>query len=457
MVINSVIILAAGNGSRLQSDLPKVFHRIGGLTLLDHVVKAAQEINPQEIIAVLNQKFSQMKLVYEANVKVACQETPEGTAHAVKCGMEVLSTTLRPSSNNDDEWVYILYGDIPLISGMTLRKLGKSAQKCRQTAVVVLAMQGDSANELGKLEPTDEAGMIKSIIESKDASSEKKTAFLPLCNAGLLIKRNVLEELIGQIKASPTTGEFYITEIVRLAYQAGHVCRYFEGDTKELLGINTRAELALAEKLFQEREREKHMNNGVTLLAPETVFFSHDTRLEHDVVVHPYVVFLEGVRVESGAQIGPFCMVEGAIIGKNVCVGPFSRLRGKTEILDEARVGNFVEIKNSIVGEGAKVSHLSYIGDTIIGEMTNIGAGTITCNYDGEKKHRTVIGKNAFIGSNSALVAPVEIGDTATVGAGSVIVKNVERGALALARSRQRNIVAWNVIRGRKRKKCAVS
>ena len=294
---------------------------------------------------------------------------------------------------------------------------------------------------MGKLEAADEKGTIKSIVEAKDSQNSTKK-LLPLCNCGFLIKRSLLDKFIGTIKPSSVTNEFYITELVRIAYENGYVCRYYEADARELSGANTLAEMAVLERNFQDIMREKAMANGVKLIAPETVFFSYDTEIEPDVVVQPFVMFYEGVRIKKGAIIGPFCVVEGARVGM-AQVGPFSRLRPGTEINDRAKIGNFVEIKKSVVSEGAKINHLTYIGDSFIGKNTNIGAGTITCNYDGVHKHKTHIGENVFVGSNSALVAPIEIGDNATVGAGSVITDDVPKDALAVARGRQRNIDDW--------------
>ncbi|MDR2158224.1 MAG: bifunctional UDP-N-acetylglucosamine diphosphorylase/glucosamine-1-phosphate N-acetyltransferase GlmU, partial [Holosporaceae bacterium] len=398
---NSVVILAAGVGSRLKSRVPKVFHRVGGLSLLDHVIKAAKGINPSEIAVVLNPQYKNVELEFSAYVKKAYQEVPKGTADAVACGLSALE-------DDENGWTYVLYGDIPLVSSETLLGLSEVARKCEKTAVVVLAMDAGDAKDLGKLEPAEEEGAIKSVIEAKDASGFDKV--VPLCNAGLLVKKNLLKRFIKKIKPSASTGEFYITEIVRLACEAGYVCRYYEGDKNELLGVNTQSELALIEKKFQERERKKHLENGVTLISPETVFFSHDTSIESDVTVYPYVVFLKNVRLKSGAQIGPFCVVEGATVS-DARVGPFARLRTGANIKDGAKIGNFVEIKNSEISEGAKVNHLSYIGDANIGKNTNIGAGTITCNYDGFQKHKTFVGENVFVGSNVALVAPVQIHD----------------------------------------------
>ncbi|MDR0677939.1 MAG: bifunctional UDP-N-acetylglucosamine diphosphorylase/glucosamine-1-phosphate N-acetyltransferase GlmU [Holosporaceae bacterium] len=440
----SVIILAAGLGSRLKSDIPKVFHRVGGLSLLDHLIQTAGNINSEEIVVVLNPKYGNIELKFDASIKKAYQKVQKGTADAVACGLNVLN-------NNESGWVYILYGDTPLISPETLLRLAEVAQKCENTAVAVLAMDSGDTQDLGKLEPAEEKETIKNIIEAKDADDFDKV--LPLCNSGLLIRKDILKRFLKEIKPSVSTGELYITKMVKLAYEAGYVCRYYRGDKNELLGANTRFELALIEKKFQERERKKHLDNGVTLVAPETVFFSHDTTIESEVTVHPYVVFGENVHLKSGAQIGPFCVVEGAVVD-NARVGPFARLRNGTKIENEAQIGNFVEIKNSQISQGTKVNHLSYIGDTTIGKNTNIGAGTITCNYDGFKKHKTSIGENVFVGSNTALVAPVQIQDNATIGAGSVVVKNVKNGELGISRVAQKNIPHWS-INFRKRKKCA--
>lgn len=432
---NSVIILAAGNGVRLKSALPKVFHKIGGLCLVDHVIKSALGINPLEVIAVLKPEFLDCSLTFET--KRVIQENPAGSADAVKCAMTKMD-------DNNDGYTYILYADIPLISSDTLLRLEEVAES-KKADIVVLAMGVGDSHGLGKLQLADDGCVdhIKAIIEAKDLNSTDKT--IPLCNTGLLIKKSVLRELIGKITSSKVTNEFYITQIVELAYDSGYTCTYWEGNKEELSGVNTRSELAQLENLFQKRERNKHMNNGVTLVAPETVFFSYDTELEQDVVVQPYVVFLPGVSVKSGAQVGPFCVCEGAEVN-NAQVGPFSRLRTGSIIHDNAKVGNFVEIKNSVVGRGAKINHLTYIGDSEVGQGTNVGAGTITCNYDGFKKYKTKIGQNVFIGSNTALVAPVEIGDNAMIGAGSVITKNVADGDLALTRSAQKAFTNGSVL-----------
>jgi bifunctional UDP-N-acetylglucosamine pyrophosphorylase/glucosamine-1-phosphate N-acetyltransferase len=431
----SVIILAAGYGSRLKSSLPKVFHKIGGLSLIDHVIKTASEISADEIVTVLNPKYKDFQPEVNENIIKAFQPIPNGSADTVKFAMEKLS----PS---DSGWVYVLYGDIPLISADSLNKMYDVAVSNPNTAVVVLAFDSGKDQNLGKLELAEKEGTIKRIVEAKDVTEKDKV--IPLCNAGLLIRRDVLNKLLYKIEPSEVTLEFYITEIVRLAYEKGFDCRYCEASKEELSGANTRAELATLEKYFQDRMREKIMDKGVTLVAPETVFFSYDTEIENDVTIHPYVVFGKNVKIKSGAEVGPFCVVEGAEV-RSAQVGPFSRLRPGSEIHDGAKIGNFVEIKNSVINEKTKVNHLSYIGDSDLGKNTNVGAGTITCNYDGFKKYRTKVGENVFIGSNSALVAPVKIADGAIIGAGSVITKDVDTNSLAIARGFQRNIENWAV------------
>lgn len=425
----SIIILAAGDGSRLQSEIPKVFHKIGGLCLLDHVIKSSKAFSADEIIVVLKEQYKNYPLEFGDAVKKAVQEVPIGSGDAVRCGMNAL--------DKNAEWVYVLYADIPLITPEILQNLLLRAKTCEQTAVVVIAMDAGGTFNLGRLEPAEEEGTIKGIIEAKDLSSSDKT--IPLCNVGLLIRADVLNELIHKIKPSKATNELYITEIVKLAYEAGYKCRYHTADSQNLLGVNTRYELSVLERNFQNQMRKKHMGNGVTLVDPETVFFSYDTEIESDVTINPYVVFLRNVQIKKGSIIDSFCTIEGAIID-NAQVGPFARLRPYTRLNHSAKVGNFVEIKNSIIHEHSKVNHLSYIGDCELGQDSNIGAGTITCNYDGFKKHKTIIGENVFIGSNSALVAPITIEDNATIGAGSVITKNVKEGDLAIARGRQKNI-----------------
>lgn len=436
MKSNSIIILAAGDGTRMKSSIPKIFHKIGGASLLDHVIKSAKGINPEKIVVVTQPTHPIKDLIYGEYVTFVYQEYPRGTGDAVKCALENVNC-------ETDGWIYILYADIPLISTDTLQKWMKTANNSPNIDIVILAMNTDDSSALGKLEKSEEYGTIKSIVEAKDAEQFNscpncKAQLLPLCNAGLLIRKNILSKLIKEISPSKTTGEIYITSIVGLAYHHGYKCTYYEGNSNELSGVNTRSDLAKIEKQFQENMRNKHMNNGVTLISPETVFFSHDTIIENDVTVHPYTIFSTNVTIKRGSVVGPFCVIEGCEVN-NAQIGPFSRIRPKTEIHSGVKIGNFVEIKNSTISDNSKVNHLSYIGDSYIGTNSNIGAGTITCNYNGFIKQKTYIGNNTFIGSNTAIVAPVHIHDNAIIGAGSVITKNVKDGDLAISRSPQVN------------------
>lgn len=450
----SVIILAAGNGSRLKSSTPKILQKVGGLPLLDHVIKAAKDI-PQnnglerhEIVVVTKPGFLMDQLRYSDGVLQAFQNSQKGTADAVQCGLEILKNRLQNDSK--ESWILILYGDVPLVSPKTLASLFQVANTCDKTAAVILAMNSNGAENLGNIEESED-GTVKSIIEARDATANSSGVsnrkLLSLCNCGILFRKSVLDRFLSFIQPSPVTNEIYITELIRIAYENGYKCRYFEADSQELSGANTFAELAILERNFQDIMRKKFMKNGVKLVAPETVFFSHDTEIEPDVVINPYVIFGEGVKLKRGAVIGPFCVLEGSNISA-ATVGPFARIRPGSEIRNSAKIGNFVEIKKSLISEHTKVNHLSYIGDSTVGAGTNIGAGTITCNYDGQHKHQTCIGSEVFVGSNTALVAPVEIGNGAIIGAGSVITDNIPSQSLAIARSRQVNMDNW-----KKRKK----
>lgn len=457
---DNIIILAAGNSSRLKSSLPKIFHKIGGSMMIDHVIKTSLSLTPQKIIVVLQEKYANVATQYinekAIGIKKVFQKEQRGTGDAALCALNEISDyelasvlgaagidesctasdVNTPTLKVDDAWVYVLYADVPLISHESLKKLKETASK--DTAVVVLAMPVGENSSLGRL-IADEDDKIKGIIEAKDLEKNPHIKTIPYANAGLCIRKDLFKKLIQKITPSQVTGELYITDIVKIAHENGYTCRYFKADANELAGANTRAELAKLEQIFQERERRKHMENGVTLIAPETVFFSNETEIEKDVIIHPYVVFLGKIHIESGSEIKSFSLIEGTRAQKST-IGPFARTRPETFIEENARIGNFVEIKNSVIQKNAKVNHLSYIGDSEVGEKTNIGAGTITCNYDGFSKHRSIIGKNVFIGSNSALIAPIKINDDSLVAAGSVITMDVEKDSLAIARSAQINI-----------------
>lgn len=449
-----VVVLGAGDGSRMNSSVPKVFHKVGGLSLIDHVILSAADFG-DDVIVVVKPEYDVSKIKFANKAFVAHQKTPKGTADAVMCGLSSFAkqgTRRLVKFDEEDDWTIILYGDIPLISKETICGLLYTGRKSDDTAVVILAMNSDGMSGLGKLMCASEPGTIKSIVEARDAGSVTDP-MLPLCNAGIAVKTSVLHQLLPEIKPSSVTGELYITDIVRLAHESGFACRYFQADVSQLCGVNTRSDLAQLEYYFQSSKRKQHMENGVTLVDPESVFFSYDTIIDKDVTVYQNVVFLEGVKVESGAVIKPFSVLEGVHV--HCCeVGPFSRIRPGSVIHDGAKIGNFVEIKNSQVLSDSKVCHLSYIGDSKIGSKTNIGAGTITCNYDGFKKHRTEIGDCVFVGSNTAIVAPVEIASNSVIAAGSVITSNVSEGDLAISRSKQKNIENWTERRLKEKKKC---
>ena len=426
----SAIILAAGDGTRMKSSIPKVYHKIGGLSLLDHIVSTLHTVGVEDVVAVIREQDADRVLKYP--VSRAFQGKNKGTAAAISCGLPLLRA--------DSEWCYILYGDIPLISAETLQKLLVCAQADGESDLVVLAMETDNPH-LGRLVQGKDGNYVRAIKEAKDICADD--VLLPFCNAGLLVRTNLLKKFLPQIAPSVVTGEYYVTELVRLLHDSGHTCRYVLSNSDELWGVNTAEDLARLESSFQQRMRSRALSNGVRLIAPDTVFFSYDTVIEEDVEVCPYVVFGEGVHISSHAKIEAFCVLEGAHIYPYANVGPFARLRSGSRIGEKVKVGNFVEVKNSEISNRSKVNHLSYIGDTTIGCDSNIGAGVITCNYDGVHKHRTIIGDRAFVGSNSALVAPVIVAEETTVGAGSVITENTEAGSLAIARERQKNIRGW--------------
>lgn len=366
-----------------------------------------------------------------AGALTALQDPPMGTGHAVLCARDALA--------GFDGDVAVLFADTPLIREATLQAVFAALDT--GTGIAVLGFEPENPTGYGRL-IEDASGALTAIVEEKEASAEQKA--VRLCNSGVLATpARVLFELLSRVTNDNAKGEYYLTDIVALGVAAGHSARAVRASADEVMGVNSRANLAEAEAAFQARARAAAMEAGVTLIAPETVFFSHDTQIANDVIVEPHVVFGPGVRVETGAVIHAFSHLEGAHIGENVSVGPYARLRPGTVLETGAKIGNFVEVKNAVLHTGAKANHLSYIGDADIGAKANIGAGTITCNYDGFLKHRTIVGDGAFIGSNTALVAPVTVGHGAFTGSGSVITSDVPDDALALARAKQENRPGW--------------
>jgi bifunctional UDP-N-acetylglucosamine pyrophosphorylase/glucosamine-1-phosphate N-acetyltransferase len=427
------ILLAAGEGTRMKSALPKVMHKVAGLPMAGHVLAAASAAGIERFTVVIGSGAEAVRSFTTAtvpDVTIVEQQERLGTAHAVLSAREALSPA------PDD--VLVLYGDTPLVTDATLIRMRD--ELANGAAVVVLGFRPPDPSGYGRLLEQD--GRLVAIREDKDATPDEKR--IGLCNAGLMAFAGAtILELLDAVGNANAKGEYYLTDAVEIAHTRGLSVVAIEAPADEVLGVNNRAELAAVEAVWQRRARLAAMLAGVSLIAPETVFFAHDTALARDVVVEPNVVFGPGVTVEEGATIHAFSHLEGATIEAGATVGPFARLRPGAVLRRKAKVGNFVEIKNAEIGTGAKVSHLTYIGDAKIGAEANIGAGTVTCNYDGYDKAKTIIGEGAFIGSNSSLVAPVTIGDGAYVASGSVITEDVAPDALALGRSRQVEKPGW--------------
>ncbi|MBV2144373.1 bifunctional UDP-N-acetylglucosamine diphosphorylase/glucosamine-1-phosphate N-acetyltransferase GlmU [Falsochrobactrum sp. TDYN1] len=421
------IVLAAGEGTRMKSSMSKVLHRVAGLPLVCHVVKAVQGTGKSDVALVVGRGADEVRGAVEkiaGGVSSFEQKERLGTAHAVLAAREAIAR------GYDD--LLIVFGDTPLIEAQSL--LTARERLAHGADVVVIGFRPASPHGYGRLIEKD--GRLVAIVEEKDATAaQKKIGF---CNGGLMaVRGDQALALLNAVGNGNAKGEYYLTDIVAIAHDKGLNVTAIEVPVDNVIGINNRAELAEAESIWQNRKRREMMLAGVTLIAPETVFFSHDTVVEADVIIEPNVFFGPDAHVASGAVIHAFSHIEGARIGANAEIGPFARLRPGADLAEKSKVGNFCEVKNAKVGKGAKINHLTYIGDATIGASSNIGAGTITCNYDGYNKHKTVIGENAFIGSNSSLVAPVEIGDNAYVASGSVITANVPADALALGRARQ--------------------
>jgi bifunctional UDP-N-acetylglucosamine pyrophosphorylase / glucosamine-1-phosphate N-acetyltransferase len=427
----AAIILAAGSGTRMKSAIPKVMHPIAGQPMIAHLLSALQPLSPTATVVVIGPQMDGVARMV-APAESVVQDPPLGTGDAVRTALQALDGRLAPQGRVDD--VLVLYGDTPFLTTDTLSRLVGERQRA-SAAVLVSGMQPADPGAYGRLVLGPD-GSLERIVEAADASSEERT--IGLVNGGIMaIEARHLRTLVDALDSDNAKGEFYLTDIVRIARRKGLACGTVELPAEELLGINTRAELAEAEALMQRRLRRAAMAAGVSLVAPETVFLCADTRLGRDVVVEPNVTFGPGVSVGEGARIRSFSYLEGAIVGAGALVGPFARLRPGAILEEEVHVGNFVEVKAARLGAGAKANHLSYIGDSEIGARVNIGAGTITCNYDGVNKSPTIIGEGAFIGSNTALVAPVRVGAGAIVAAGSVVTRDVPADALSIARSPQ--------------------
>lgn len=421
----AVIVLAAGQGTRMKSSLPKVLHRAAGRSLLGHVLHAAKALNPSRIAVVIGPGMATVQAEARRVIPAAVmaeQAERRGTGHAVLMAREALAGFTGT--------VLVLYGDVPLIQPGTLVNL--MSRVTETSPIAVLGFEAADPRGYGRLLQA-KPGQVLAIREQLDATPEERN--INLCNSGIIAIRS--EWLWGQlplIKDNNAKHEFYLTDLVELTVRAGLSCGMALCPESEVAGVNDRTQLAAIEATLQASYRRKHMLAGVTLVAPETVHFSADTELGQDVVIEPHVVFDPGVTVADGVEILAFSHIEGATIASGARIGPYARLRPGAEIGEDAHIGNFVEVKKATIGKGAKANHLSYIGDARVGPRTNIGAGTITCNYDGYDKHLTDIGENVFVGSNTALVAPVKVGDGASIAAGSAVTRDVPADALAIAR-----------------------
>jgi bifunctional UDP-N-acetylglucosamine pyrophosphorylase/glucosamine-1-phosphate N-acetyltransferase len=430
----AVVILAAGQGTRMRSDTHKVLHPIAGRPLLLHLLDRVDALGADKRVVVVGKGRAQVEAaIADRDTTVAFQAEQKGTGHAVQQASDALAGYDGP--------VLVLYGDTPFVEADTLRRMLDRLDGDGGPGVVVLGSCPADPAKYGRI-ILGEGDHIAKMVEYRDATEEERA--IRLCNSGMMaVRAKDLFRWLGEVGNDNAAHEYYLPDIVNIAAEQGREAVVIEGDPYETAGVNSRAELAHLELEWQRRRREEVLDEGATLIDPESVWFAYDTRLARDVTVEPHVVFGPGVEVAEGAVIKAFSHIEGAIIGAKASIGPFARIRPGTTLAKHTKVGNFVELKKARVAEGAKVNHLSYVGDAEVGAGANIGAGTITCNYDGFGKYRTIIGAGAFIGSNTALVAPVTIGDGAVVGAGSVITEDVEADALAVERSEQKGVAGW--------------
>ena len=425
----SVLVLAAGKGTRMNSQKPKVLHEIAGLPLVCHVIEAIKPLEPDNLVVVIAPDQEEIRgVVSPASIRI--QEKSLGTGDAVKAGLSNLKNLCGT--------VLVAFGADPMITTSTLKRLISAREVVDPPDVVVLGFRTENPDRYGRL-VLDTHGKLERIVEVSEAHTIDKP--VELYNAGVMAVNGA--KIIEFLEAlSPENGkkEYYLTDIVRIALKKGGYAKVVEGEEEETLGVDSRADLAKAEAMMQVRLRTKMLNNGVTLVSPETTFLSHDTRIGRDTTIHPNVVIGKNVDIGESVEIKSFSHLEGATVSDEVVVGPYARLRPGTEIERGAKVGNFVEIKKAKIGKGTKVNHLSYVGDANVGQEVNIGAGTITCNFDGFKKHLTVIGDGAFIGSNTSLIAPVEVGENAIIGAGSTVTTSVDDNAISVVRGELKEI-----------------
>ncbi|NOD48393.1 MULTISPECIES: bifunctional UDP-N-acetylglucosamine diphosphorylase/glucosamine-1-phosphate N-acetyltransferase GlmU [unclassified Ruegeria] len=424
----ALVILAAGKGTRMNSDIPKVLHPIAQVPMLVHAMRAGSVLSPDRTVIVTghgSEAVAKAAQGEDEEAQIAVQEEQQGTAHAVAQARQALE--------GFDGDVVVLYGDTPFLQPDTLERMIEARST---NDLVILGFEAADPARYGRLVMKGDS--LERIVEFKDATDEERA--VTFCNSGLLAcSAKLLFSLIDAVGNDNASDEYYLTDVVEIARNRGLDVTAVACDESQTLGVNSRTDLAAADAVYQARARAELLDMGVTLMAPETVYLAADTVIGRDTVIEPNVVFGPGVTVESGATIRAFSHLEGCHVSRGAIIGPYARLRPGAELAENTRVGNFVEIKNAEIAEGAKVNHLSYIGDATVGAATNIGAGTITCNYDGVMKHKTTIGENVFIGSNTMLVAPVTVGDGGMTATGTVVTKNVEPDALAVARAKQEN------------------
>ena len=431
---NIAIILAAGKGSRMNSSIPKPLHKIAGKTIIEHILYNIKDAGYDDSVIVLNKEnenfFSYLR-TNNTDLTFAFQKDQLGTGDAVREGVKDLDLS-------EVENVLVVFGDTPLLSSKTLRDLLNFND---QSDITVLGFETSDPGRYGRLLVSN--GKLLKIVEALDANEEEKK--ITLCNGGIMIiKANKLKENLSLIKNNNVKKEYILSDLIEINNNDGGRSSFLECDYEETIGVDSKKGLSKAEKIYQNRLRDSFMESGTTILDPETVFFSHDTKIGKDVEIEANIVFGENVTIKDNVVIKSFCSIENSIINNGSSIGPFARLRNNVNVGKDTKIGNFVELKNSSLENDVKISHLSYIGDAEIQDSANIGAGTITCNYDGVNKHKTTIGKRSFIGSNTSLIAPINIGNDASIAAGSSISKDVDSNSLAITRAPIRFITNWS-------------
>ena len=424
----STIILAAGKGTRMKSPVPKILHKIAGKQLIDFNIDLANAVQSKETIVVINGETEQdtRKALAENKIKFCLQKKQLGTGDAVNTAMKKIKIK--------SQYTLVLYADTPFVTKGTIKRMISKANTGSE--IVFLGFQTQRKNSYGKFKTAQKRTLIDIIEKNEPGYSSLDS----LSNSGIVLARSkVIADLIQKIKNDNAKQEYYLTDIVKIAAESGLSSTYVQCEEDECLGINSQLELSVAERKFQDDFRKKLMASGVSMASPETCFFSYDTKIKSGCVIEPHVVFGTGVEIQRSTIIRSYSYIEGTKIGRHCEIGPFARLRPGTHLFDKVKVGNFVEVKNTTLASNTKANHLSYIGDAKVGANTNVGAGTIFCNYDGKDKHRSVVGDNVFVGSNASLIAPLKIGDASIVAAGSVINRDVPSESLAIARPIQQN------------------